>query len=138
MSQFKRNYLCVVSKSRQSVVDGVDENTMLTWCFRKTLEQCREEYPDAEFMRVDAFCEWKAKQQRSPIEWVEVTGEYYDEMLCVVPPARIIGQDFLTGEPFDHDALTGEPRCQALRCIDGRYYRSSRPMTMREFEKEVR
>ena len=137
MSQFKRNYLCVVSKSRQSVVDGVYEDTMLTWCYGKTLEQCQEEYPDAEFMRIDDFCEWKAEQQRSPISWVEVTEAYYDAAFGDVPPARIIGQDFLTGEPFDHDALTGEPRCQALRVIDGAFYRSSRPMTTSEFEGVV-
>ena len=137
MSQFKRNYLCVVSKSRQSVVDGVYEDTVLTWCYGKTLEQCQEEYPDAEYMRIDDFCILKAEQQRSPIEWEETTEEYYDQVIGDVPPARVIGRDFLTGEPFDHDALSGEPRCQALRVIDGRFYRSSRPMTLSEFELVV-
>lgn len=138
MSQFKRNFLCVASKAQELVVDGVDETTMLTWCFKKTLDQCREEYADAEYMRIDDFCSWKAERQRAPISWEETTEAYYDQVFGDVPPARIIGQDFLTGEPFDHDALSGEPRCQALRVIDGVFYRSSRPMTMREFEKEVR
>jgi len=120
-----------------AVVDMVDENTMRTLCFKKTLQESQEEYPDAEFMRIDDFCAMKAEKQRSPIEWEETTEEYYDEMLCVVPPARIIGQNFLTGEPFDHDALTGEPRCQALRVVDGRFYRSSRPMTLSEFEEVI-
>lgn len=132
-----KNYLCVVSRSRMAVLDGVDENTMLTWCYEKTLEQCQGEYPDAEYMRIDDFCALKAEQQRSPIDWVETTEEYYDQVFGDVPPARIIGQDFLTGEPFDHDALSGEPRCQALRVVEGRYFRSSRPMTMSEFEGVV-
>jgi hypothetical protein len=132
------NYLCIISRCRQTVIDGVDESSKLTWCYGKSIDQCREEYPDAEFMRIDAFCEWKAAQQRSPISWEEVTEAYYDTAFGDVPPARIIGPDFLTGEPWDHDALSGEPRCQALRVIDGVFYRSSRPITMREFEKEVR
>ena len=130
---------CFASKACETIIDTVNPETGLTWCYGRTLARCREEYPDAEEMTVEAFCAWKAARQRTPITWSETTEEAFIDALEVLPPAAAIQgyRAFLLGEPCDHDALTGAPRYDGFRRDAARYYRSSRPMTCREFRAEM-
>ena len=129
---------CVASKQNSTAIDVIHPNTGRTLHYGKTLAQCREEYPDAEIMTVDAWCEWKAAQQRTPITWSETTQKRFWEMLEVLPPAAGTPgfRAFLVGEPWDHDAGNGQPRFQAFRKHQGRFEVASRPMTRAEFHAE--
>lgn len=128
---------CYVSRSRMTLIDFAHPDTGRTALYGKTLEQVREEYPDAELMGYDDFCEWKTQQQRTPIEWQPTTEETYVEMLEVLPPALRIRGGFLVGEPFDHDAGNGQPRFQAFRRHAGAYQVANRPMTKAEFREAM-
>lgn len=131
---------CFVSKSSGNIIDFVHQETGKTLYFSRSLETCRETYPDAETMTFGEWCEWKAEQQRTPISWgEEVTRERFMEMLECLPPATGTKgwREFLVGEPYDHDALTGEPRYNGFRRTGAGYFASSRPMTVREFRDEV-
>lgn len=125
---------CFVSRERGTIIDLIANG--LTIIYGKTLTQVQSEYPDAEETTVSEFCSWKAKCQRRPIAWLVTTEDRFDEMLCCLPPAAMQGSGFLVGEPWDHDALTGEPRFQAFRQSGDLYEVSSRPMTKREFLAE--
>ena len=128
---------CLASKKTATIIDMLNPDTGLTWCYGKTIEECRAEYPDVEEMTVDEFCEWKTAQQRTPITWEPTTAENYDDMLNVLPPAAFTGSAFLVGEPWDHDAGNGLPRFTAFRRSGNTYEVSSRPMTRPEFREEA-
>jgi len=128
---------CFASKKTKSIIDVLHPETGRTVCYDKTLDECRKEYPDAEKMTVAEFCDWKSKEQRTPIKWEPTTEGQYDEMLCVLPPAMFGTGGFLVGEPYDHDAGNGQPRYQAFLHIDGKPFVSSRPMTCAEFKTEI-
>lgn len=119
------------SKSAGTVIDFVRDG--LTDINRKTLEQIRADFPDAEVMSLDDWCAWKASTQGTPITWEETPEERYREMLECLPPAVWTRSGFLVGEPWDHDALTGQPRYQAFRQVGDRFIVASRPMTVKEF-----
>ena len=69
------------------------------------------------------------------ITWEPTTKETFYEMLEVLPPAAWENDAFLVGEPFDHDAETGDPRYSAYRRRPGEQYETgSRPMTIQEFK----
>jgi hypothetical protein len=124
---------CFASRAQGTIIDVLHPTTGLTVFYHKTLEQCRETYPDAEEMSVDEFCAWKAQQQRTPISWEATTEEKYDYMLSALPPAKWIGGAFLVGEPYDHDAGNGLPRFEAFRQRGRVYEVGNRPMTVPEF-----
>ena len=117
----------------QTCIDTIDPVTGLTTCYRKTLDECRTEYPTAERMTLDEFRESKAREQDTTITWTETTEARYYEMLDVLPPACSRGNGFLVGEPWDHHAITGRPRYQACLFYGGKYYASSRPVSVTEF-----
>jgi len=127
---------CVASRAQQCIIDVIHPNTGRTFIYGKTVAECREEYPDAESETVEAFCAWKAEQQRTPIQWMQTTAEQYDEMLGVLPPAAYAGAAFLVGEPTDHDAGNGQPRFPAYRKRGAAYEVASRPVTIPEFRAE--
>lgn len=130
---------CVVSKARMTIIDVLHPVTGRTFCYGKTVEDCRAEYPDAEEMTIDEFCASKAAQQRTPITWEATTAERFEKMLCVLPPADGTPgfRAFLVGEAYDHDAGNGRPRFQAFRTRGGLYEVASRPMTRAEFRAEM-
>ena len=72
-----------------------------------------------------------------PIEWHETTREKYWEMLEVLPPAAMGGGGFLVGEPWDHHAITGQPRFAGYAEKQGKYWEADRPMTRKEFAAEM-
>jgi hypothetical protein len=72
-----------------------------------------------------------------PLEWLDSTEEQYWEMLGCVPPIRQSAIGFLVGEAYDHRSPNGDPRYMAYIRRDGRYYRSSRPMTTAEFAEST-
>jgi len=128
---------CFASRERSTIIDVLHPNTGRTVCYGKTLEDCREEYPDAEEMSVDEFCAWKASQQRTPITWDATAEEKYHDMLNVLPPAKWTGGAFLVGEPWDHDAGNGRPRFAAFRKRGEVYQTANRPLTIPEFLAEI-
>jgi hypothetical protein len=128
---------CVVSKSKGTMIDVLHPNTGLTFFYGKTVEECRNKYPEAEEMGVEEFCQWKASQQRTQITWEETTEARFYEMLNVLPPALWESGGFLVGEPYDHDYGNGQPRYSAYRLKNGRYETGSRPMTKAEYRKEM-
>lgn len=123
----------------QTMIDTIDSETGLTHIYRKTLDDVRAEvhtwadYSKAERMTIDAFCQSKADAQDTPITWELITEERYWEMLECLPPALWTGNGFLVGEPYDHHAITGQPRYQACIQRGKDYLTSSRPMTKAEF-----
>lgn len=51
--------------------------------------------------------EWQAlwdAMDANPDAWIPTTEAMYWEMLGAVPPIKIIGQNFMVGEPLRHDA----------------------------------
>jgi hypothetical protein len=51
--------------------------------------------------------EWQAlwnAMDANPDAWIPTTKEMYWEMLEVLPPHKMIGQNFMVGEPLRHDA----------------------------------
>ena len=83
-------------------------------------------------------------EQRTPIEWIATTKEWYLNMLGALPPIDFNGHDFLVGEPSDHDFGNGRPRYSAYRVVETCnkklyqfYFVSSRPITRPEFHKEL-
>jgi hypothetical protein len=134
VSTFER---CIVSRSKQTVIDVIHPVTGLTVSYAKTLEDCRKEYPDAEEMSLADWCQWKAAQQRTPITWQETTAEQFGSMLGCLPPADYCVGGFLVGEPYDHDAGNGHPRYRAYRKRGLVYETGSRPMTIAEFREQM-
>lgn len=122
------------------IIDVLDPGTGRTTTYGRTLEDVRAEGPEyamAEQMTVGEFCRRKAKRQRTPIMWAPTTADKFSEMLEVLPPAAGGRMAFLVGEPWDHDAGTGEPRYQAFWRCGNDYRIGSRPMTIREFRAEL-
>ena len=122
-----------------TMIDTIDSETGLTHIYRKTLDDVRAEvhtwadYSKAERMTIDAFRQSKADAQDTPITWELITEERYWEMLECLPPALWTGNGFLVGEPYDHHAITGQPRFQACMKKWNEHFASSRPMTKAEF-----
>ena len=126
----------------QTMIDEIHPATGRSVIYGKSLDDVRREYPDAQVMTIEGFCQSKAAVQDTPVVWTEITKEVYRDLLECLPPEAHNSLGFLVGEPFDHHATTGKPRYTA--CIhrttrgDGwsetRYYESSRPMTLAEFQ----
>ena len=118
----------------RTVIDFVHPLTRRSLHMDETIEEVRKRYPGAVVM---AFADWQAKKaarQDRPVEWTETTEEIYDEQLGCLPPACFANGGFLVGEPADHHAVSGQPRFQAYRVRDGKYFASSRAMTIEEFK----
>lgn len=114
-------------------IDFVYAETGLTHINGHTLEQVREEYPNAQIMSFDEYVEGKFQRQNGPIEYTEISEEDYDSALNCLPPVCWYGNAFLLGEPYDHCAKTGQARYIAY--FGGKSFKcSNRPMTKKEFK----
>jgi hypothetical protein len=118
-----------------TIIDLVFDESGLTHCYGKTLAEVQKEYPDAVLMTLDEFCKAKAARQDSPIQWLETDEKTFHDMLEVLPPIAFDAPytAFLVGEPCDHHAGTGRPRYQGFVTVGKRYYKTSRPVTVKEF-----
>ncbi len=122
---------CYAVPGANSIIDGINPETGLTFVYGKSEADIKAEAPDAVKMTWD---EWQAAaiaRQQTELRWVEATERQYNDMLNVLPPAFWSGSLFLVGEPTDHCHQTGRPRFQAYR----RGYlpqASSRPITIAE------
>lgn len=105
-------------------------------------EELLARYPDAVLSTYEAWSSARGAEQDSSVTWTEITERQFWDALGALPPALQIGSAFLLGEPFDHHAVTGQPRFTAYvqRVIAGaedvrteRFEASSRPMTRAEF-----
>lgn len=118
-----------------SVIDFVHPITESGLYSDETLAEVRKRYPTAEIVR---FADWQARKaavQDRAVEWREVTADEYHDQLGSLPPAAYREDGFLVGEPTDHHAASGKPRYQAYRIRGGKYFASSRAMTIEEFKK---
>lgn len=125
---------CFAEPDGRSIIDGVHPFTGRGIYSGETLEQIQKRYPLAVRMLADDFCRAKAVRQDSPVQWDEISEEQYDEWLNCLPPAKMEGGAFLVGEPSDHHAVSGQPRYQACRYLEGKCFASSRPITVKEFK----
>ena len=130
---------CFAVPGSSSMIDVIHPVTGKTLIYGKTLDDVRAEpgYEKAERMSVDDFCTAKASRQDTPITWTETTEEKFWDMLEVLPPAARFNGGFLVGEPWDHHAITGQPRFAAYREQFDKFYVASRPMTRTEFRAEL-
>lgn len=115
-------------------IDAIDPENGKSRIFGETLEQVRKRYPDAQVMSWLDFKRACAERQDTPVTWSEVTQEHFNEMLNVLPPIYGPG-GFMVSEACDHCAKTGAPRFAAYRERGGKFWESSRPMTVAEFRK---
>lgn len=121
-----------------SLVDVIHPDTGLSYYGGLTLEQIQKSYPGAVVVNVQEWIDAKAKVQDEPVKWELVTEEEFDEMLnCLPPAAGGGGRGFLVGEPWDHHAKTGKPRYQAYIRTDSHFVKSSRPMTVMEYQTAI-
>ena len=125
-----------------TMIDTIDSATGLTSIYGKTLAQVRAEgvkpwadYTQTERMSIVDYCASKAATQDTPITWSPITEEVYWDAMDALPPAAYRPDGFLLGEPYDHHALTGQPRYDAYKQAEGDYYHASRPLTVAEFKK---
>lgn len=121
------------SPDSNSLIDVIHPETNTGIYSNETLEQIRERYPAAEVVNIDDWCKAKAARQDSPVVWDEITEEQYWCWLECLPPAVRLGGAFLVGEPHDHHATSGMPRYQACNETGGKWFTSSRPMSVKEF-----
>jgi hypothetical protein len=74
-------------------------------------------------------------------KWIETTEERYDEMLGVLPPALMLGNGFLVGEPCTHRdcSVSGSFRAtySPFGNKGGKFYEYSESLTVPEFRKAV-
>lgn len=120
-----------------SIIDVINPETGRSAIYAQTLEEIQQRNPGAQRISLDDWQREKAASQDTPISWKRTTVEQYDEMLNCLPPAFWRFGLFLVGEPWDHHALTGEPRFTAYRKVGSsddlaRYFVASRPITRRE------
>ena len=123
---------CVYVPGSHTVIDLLRANG-LTACFGESLDQVRKRYPGAEICR---FRDWrvnKGNEQDGPVTWTETTEREFMRALEVLPPAIMERGGFLLGEPFDHHAMTGQPRYAAYVKRGGRFFAASRHMTEDQF-----
>jgi hypothetical protein len=131
---------CFAVADGEHMIDLVHPVTGRTLIYGKTLEEVQAESPEyatAERMPVEEFLRRKAARQHAPITWAPTTEAKFWEMLECLPPACHVRGGFLVGEPWDHDAVTGEPRFQGFRQRGNVYEIGSRPMTRREFRAQL-
>lgn len=132
---------CIAIPNADSIIDVIRPDTGLTWHFGHTLDQvrARPDHAAAVVMSLDEFCQQKATRQRTAIEWIETTECEFSEMLEVLPPALVLPDlaGFMVGEPYDHDAMNGQPRFSGYRKSGNRFMRGSRAMTRDEFRAEA-
>lgn len=122
-----------------SVVDFVHPSTGLSCINSETLEQIQQRYPKAELVPYEDYMKAKFARQNPPLEWLASNKETAEEQRCCLPPEAYSDDysAFLVGEPWDHCCATGQPRFIAYRKHAGKWQRASRPMTVKEFQKEV-
>ena len=118
-------------------IDFFDPETGLTYIKGETLEEIRRREPKAEAMTFEEHSRAIAEKQDTPIRWEDSTEENFWYSLECVPPAIQRGGGFLVGEPYDHHAVTGQPRFTAYRERDGKFEKSNRPMTVAEYLGEI-
>lgn len=116
-----------------SLIDVINPITGLTWLNRETLEEVQKRYPDAVRVNVEDWLISRGKEQDAPVTWEEITQERYDELLGALPPIGQRANGFLVGEPTDHHAVSSAPRYDACIMKNEKFYTSSRPLTVREW-----
>lgn len=128
---------CVAVPGKSSMIDLIHPVTGRTCCYGRTLEEVQAEQPGAVLMTVSEWTAAKAALQDAPILWEDTTAEAYEEMLNVLPPAAWTLGVFLVGEPWDHHAITGQPRFSCYRQDGETFRKASRPITRREFNEII-
>lgn len=79
------------------------------------------------------WAELWAAMDANPDQWIETTEAMYWEMLEVLPPQKMLGENFMVGEPLRHNA-EGEA-VHACFTKFGETYKAKN-MTLKEFMAE--
>lgn len=116
-----------------SIVDFIDSATELTMTNGCTIAEALAEFPGAEVMTLGGWEEAAIATQPAEVAWIPIDEKKHDYYLEVLPPAVMVRNGFLVGEPADHCVRTCRARYQAVIGVGGKYYASSRPMTKDEF-----
>lgn len=118
-----------------NIIDFVVNRTQRSLHLNQTLEEVRLRYPGAELVEYETF--WKGVEARSntPVEWIPVSKEAYDESFDALFPAAFSPNGFLLGEAADHLGKGCSARYSAFRIQERKYFASSRPMTVEEFNQ---
>ena len=80
--------------------------------------------------------EWQAlwdAMDANPSEWIETTEEMYWQMLEVLPPEKMVGSNFMVGEPSRHNGK-GEAVHACFTKFGDTY--KAKNLTKREFMAE--
>ena len=85
---------------------------------------------DAKLLEWDAL--WDA-MDANPGEWIPTTETMYWEMLGALPPRKMVGDNFMVGEPLRHNA--DGLLVYACFCKFGDSYKAKN-LTLREFMEE--
>jgi hypothetical protein len=72
---------------------------------------------------------WDA-MEANPDNWIPTTSNMYWEMLCVLPPRKMVGEHFLVGEPLRHNSA-GEAVYACFTKFGDTH--KARNLTVREF-----
>lgn len=116
------------------VIDVIHPVTGLSWINGESFDQMKLRYPEIKIVNMREWFNAKGERQDSPVAWVEITADKFDEYLCCLPPISYGQGRFLVGEPSDHHASSGAPRYHACVSQDGKHYTSNRPLTVKEFK----
>ena len=117
-----------------NIIDCIHPITGLSFIYGESLEKIQIRYPGAERVNIEAWSKAKADKQDAPVEWLPTTEQEYDDMLNCLPPAAQFHWGFLVGEAWDHHATSGRPRYAAYIQRGDKYFKSDRPMTVKEFK----
>lgn len=124
-----------VSADRDTAIDAINPETGRSWYAGETLEQIQARYPGASIMSWDEYEAAKWAKENTPVKWVRISQARYDDLFECLPPRAVARSAFMVGEPTDHYGNGGSARFQACKEQRGRYYASSRPLTVAEFRE---
>jgi hypothetical protein len=125
---------CYTLPDFDGMTDTIHPITGLTTYGGKSEADVRKEHPTILRMTVEAFCQKKAELQNAAVEWMPTDQATYYDRLEALPPEFMDGSRFLLGEPMDHCAKSGLPRFEGYCARNGRYFYTSRPVTVRDFK----
>ena len=125
---------CYALPDFRCMQDVIHPITGLTMSYQKSEADMVKQHPTILRMTVEAFCQKKAELQNAPVEWMPTDQATYYDRLEALPPEFMDGSRFLLGEPMDHCAKSGLPRFEGYYARNGRYFYTSRPVTVRDFK----
>jgi len=132
---FASSPLVFAAPGQRNIIDECHPHTWRGIYSGDTLEEIQERYPSAYIVEIDDWSQKKEQEQRTHIEFVDVTEEVYWQMLECLPPRKMRNGCFLVGEPMDHMASSGEATYSMYVKKGNTFQESSRAVTIAEFDE---